>query len=149
MTNVYCILFALCIFISCKKKDVNASESPPKTPQTVETLKPISIQVGPDSLIRIDKQWKGDFDGMKKRRVIRALVAYNATNFFFDNLGQPRGISHDALRAFEEFINRNKHRHDEKIHVIQIPVSRDHLIGISAQRKCRSCSREYDHHGNP
>jgi len=81
-----------------------------------------------DSIIRLDKTWKGDFDGMKKRRVIRALVVYNQTNFYFDNKGQPRGIVYDALTSFEKYINRNRRKYQEKIHVVQIPVRRDQLI---------------------
>ena len=48
------------------------------------------------------KPRKGDLDGMIERRVIRALVVYNSTNFCFDEEAKPRGISHDFLREFEK-----------------------------------------------
>lgn len=128
MTKGNYILYVLFIFISCKKEITPKSEKFGEPKQVLLKPAPPSIKVDADSLIRIDRTWKGDFDGMQKRRVVRALVAYNATSFFFDNKGQPRGINHDALKAFEKFINRNNHRHEEKIHVIQIPVSREHLM---------------------
>jgi len=81
-----------------------------------------------NNIIRLDKTWKGDFDVMKERRVIRALVVYNQINFYFDNKGQPRGIVYDALTSFEKFLNRNRGKHQEKIHVLQIPVRRDQLL---------------------
>jgi hypothetical protein len=31
-----------------------------------------------------DKEWTGDFDGMKKRRLVRVLTVYNKTNYFID-----------------------------------------------------------------
>lgn len=128
MTKGNYILFVLFIFISCKKEAPPKSQKFGEPKQVLLKSEPLSVDIDEDSLIRIDRTWKGDFDGMQKRRVVRALVAYNATSFFFDNKGQPRGISHDALKAFEKYINRNNHRHEEKIHVIQIPVSRDRLM---------------------
>ena len=47
----------------------------------------------------------GDFDAMRKRRVIRALVVYNKTNYFIDK-GTPRGITYEALKLFEDEINK-------------------------------------------
>ena len=41
----------------------------------------------------IDKPFTGDFDAMVKRRVIRAGVVYNRTQYFIDR-GQQRGISY-------------------------------------------------------
>ena len=71
--------------------------------------------------------WTGDFDGMVKRRVIRALVVYNQTNYFFDGL-RPRGIAYDALVEFERVLNENLKTRHLKVHVIHIPVTRDRLL---------------------
>ena len=69
---------------------------------------------------------KGDIDEMVKRRVIRALVTFNRTSFFFDN-GRPRGVSYDALMDFEKFLNRKLHPTDrtgkERIHVVLVPTT--------------------------
>jgi membrane-bound lytic murein transglycosylase MltF len=69
---------------------------------------------------------KGDIDEMDKRRVVRALVNFNKTSFFFDN-GRPRGMSYDALMDFEKFLNRKLHPNDrtgkEKIHVVLVPTT--------------------------
>ena len=51
------------------------------------------------------KEWKGDFDGMLKRRHIRFLVPYSRTLYFNDK-GRERGITADTARDFEHYINR-------------------------------------------
>jgi membrane-bound lytic murein transglycosylase MltF len=52
-----------------------------------------------------NKPWKGDFDQMLERRVIRVLVPYSRTLYFVDK-GQERGITADLVRDFERYINK-------------------------------------------
>src|SRR5215813_14646241 len=68
--------------------------------------------------------WTGDFEGMKKRRLVRVLVVYNKTNYFIDR-GTPRGITTEAFRLFEDSINQKYKTKNLKIHVVLIPVRRD------------------------
>ncbi len=68
----------------------------------------------------------GDFDAMRKRRVIRALVVFNKTNYFIDK-GTPRGITYEALKLFEDEINRKYKTGNLKINVAFIPVARKDL----------------------
>src|SRR5262249_802725 len=70
--------------------------------------------------------WTGDFDGMKKRRLVRVLVVYNKTNYFIDR-GTPRGITTEAFRLFEDSINQKYKTGNLKIHVALLPVRRDEL----------------------
>src|SRR5512135_1162187 len=58
----------------------------------------------------------GDFDEMRKRRVIRVLVVYNKTNYFIDK-GTPRGITYDAFKMFEDEVNKKYKTGNLKIHV--------------------------------
>ena len=43
------------------------------------------------------KPWKGDFDGMLERRVIRVYVPYSRTLYFVDK-GRERGAAADLMR---------------------------------------------------
>jgi membrane-bound lytic murein transglycosylase MltF len=76
------------------------------------------------------QSWTGDLDGMVDRRVIRALVPYNRMLYFVDLGGTQRGISYDFMRAFEDALNIRLRRGDVRIHVVFIPVSRDHLLPL-------------------
>src|SRR5262245_18939738 len=51
------------------------------------------------------KPWKGDFDGMLERRVIRVYVPYSRSLYFTDK-GRERGIAADLIREFERWVNK-------------------------------------------
>lgn len=51
------------------------------------------------------REWKGDFDGMLERRMIRVLVPYSRTLYYNDK-GRERGISAETARAFEQYLNK-------------------------------------------
>ncbi len=78
-------------------------------------------------LLQLDEVAKVDFDGMVERRAIRALVVYNKLLYFLDGATQ-RGASYEALKLFEDFVNKRLGTKTLKVHVVFIPVSRDQLI---------------------
>jgi len=51
------------------------------------------------------KPWKGDFDGMLERRLIRVYVPYSRSLYFVDK-GRERGISAALMREFERWVNQ-------------------------------------------
>jgi membrane-bound lytic murein transglycosylase MltF len=73
--------------------------------------------------------WKGDFDGMIERRVVRVLVPYSRTLYFNDK-GQERGITADMMRDFERYINQKygKQLAKRPITVVIRPTTRDKLL---------------------
>ena len=73
------------------------------------------------------KPWIGDFDGMAKRRTIRALVVYSKTFYFLDQ-GRQRGAIYELLKQFEKLVNKKLKTKTLKIRVLFIPVRRDQLI---------------------
>ena len=83
----------------------------------------------PEDLVtaKILAPWTGDFDGMAKRRLIRALVVYSKTFYFVDR-GDQRGVSVDAIREFETAINQKLKTKALKVQVAIIPVRRDQML---------------------
>ena len=73
------------------------------------------------------KTMLGDFDEMVQHHTIRALVAYSKTFYFLDR-GRQYGLSYEALKEFEKFVNKRLKTKTLKVHVVFIPVSRDELI---------------------
>jgi len=69
----------------------------------------------------------GDLDKMIKHKMIRILMPYNKTFFFFDG-AQPRGLSYDNAMLFEKYINKRQKSKTIKIKIIVIPTSRDKLF---------------------
>jgi membrane-bound lytic murein transglycosylase MltF len=86
-----------------------------------------SLDVGGAERGQIARKFTGDFDGMRKRRVIRALVTYNHTLYFLDGPTQ-RGIAYEALQLFEKHINAKYKTGKLPIYVVIIPVTRDQLL---------------------
>ena len=75
----------------------------------------------------IERKWRGDFDQMVERHMIRALVVYSKTFYFLDGATQ-RGTSYDALHAFEEHLNRKLGKKVRRVQIVFIPVARDELL---------------------
>ncbi len=72
-------------------------------------------------------KWKGDLDGMVKRRTIRALVI-NSKTFYFLDKGRQYGASYEGLKAFEKELNKKLKTKTRKVQVYFIPVARDEII---------------------
>jgi membrane-bound lytic murein transglycosylase MltF len=92
--------------------------APTKEPATKASLPPPPA---------VHKTWTGDFDGMVKRRVIRALVPYSKTFYFVDRAVQ-RGLSYDVTQLLEADVNKKLKTGNVRIHVVCIPVTRGEMI---------------------
>ena len=76
----------------------------------------------------VPEHWKGDFDGMKERRMVRILVPFSKTIYFLDK-GAERGTAAETGRQFESCINtKYKTTRARKIHIAFVPVARDLLF---------------------
>lgn len=80
----------------------------------------------------LTRPWTGDLDGMIERRLIRVLTVYSKTIFFVDR-GTQRGTAHDALKLFEETLNKKLKTKHLRVAVAFIPVSRDELLPALAE----------------
>lgn len=80
------------------------------------------------SLNSLQQPWTGDLDKMVDRGLVRVLVPYSRTLFYYDG-GAERGVTVDAAREFEKQLNR---RYGQKPHVpitvALIPTTRDKLF---------------------
>ena len=75
----------------------------------------------------INKPFKGDLDKIRKKRIIRVLVSYCKTNYFYDH-GKPRGFEYELLKAYEKFLNRKEKNRYARTRMIFIPVPFDRLF---------------------
>jgi membrane-bound lytic murein transglycosylase MltF len=80
-----------------------------------------------ESDLALGKKWSGDFDGMSKRHLIRALVPPSKTFYFLDGADQ-RGWTYELLKEFETYLNKKRKRKALKIKVVVIPTRRDRLL---------------------
>ena len=80
-----------------------------------------------DMTLSLPEAWTGDLDGMLQRRMVRILVPYSKTLYFFDH-GQEHGISYDLGMELQKWLNRKHGTRTLPIRVIFIPTSRQHLL---------------------
>ena len=71
--------------------------------------------------------WKGDYDEMIKRRLVRIAVPYSMTHYFLDGAVE-RGISAAMGRQLEQEINRIEGLRTRLVRVVFIPAPRNQLI---------------------
>jgi membrane-bound lytic murein transglycosylase MltF len=82
--------------------------------------------------LKLDQKWTGDFDGMDKRHMIRVLMPYSKTFYFFDRAKQ-RGATYDLMKEFEKYINKKLKKKTLKIKMVVIPTTRDRLLPALAE----------------
>jgi membrane-bound lytic murein transglycosylase MltF len=117
-----------------QKPEPSATTSAPAPPATATAAKPDeSLQsdvddVDPDYILNLPKRygrWTGDWDELSKpeHNVLRLLVLYNKTQFFYDK-GRPKGIIPDVADELERYLNKKLQRTGpKKFKVAFIPVS--------------------------
>ena len=98
---------------------------------------PVFAQQGSTKLRQLsleNKPWKGDFDQMLERRMIRVLVPYSRTLYFVDK-GRERGITADLVRDFERYINKKyaKQLGKRPLTVFLIVTTRDKALSSVAE----------------
>ena len=101
----------------------------------------------PRQLSLENKPWKGDFDAMLERRMIRVLVPYSRTLYFNDK-GRERGITAELVRDFERYLNKKyaKQLGKRPLTVYIIPTTRDKLLPELERRPGRHRGRQPDRH---
>ena len=71
--------------------------------------------------------WKGDYDGMLDRRMLRVAVRYSMTHYFLDGATE-RGVAAAMGRQLEQEINRQEGLRTRLVHVVFIPAPRNQLL---------------------
>ncbi len=89
------LLFLLILSLILPVQEIAGADEAKQT-ETQEIARPV-----------MNQKWTGDLDGMVNRRVIRVLTIYNKTTYFLDKDTQ-RGIVYDAMKAFEEDVNKTR-----------------------------------------
>ncbi len=78
-------------------------------------------------LQRVTEPYSGDLAQIKKRRLLRVLVNYSKTNFFFAR-EKLHGFEYELLKTYEKFLNKNIKRRSAKIKMFFVPVPFDRIF---------------------
>ena len=106
--------------------DTPPLETPP--PETPPPAAPSPYDALPAEVrSALGRPFTGDLDQMVERRLIRAGVVFNRTQYFIDE-GVQRGMAYEALRLFEDELNERFETGSLAVHVAFVPMSRDALF---------------------
>lgn len=75
----------------------------------------------------VRQAFTGDLPQLRERRMLRVLVSFSRTGFFFDH-GRPRGFEYELMREYERFVNRGVTDRRERMNVVFVPVRHDQLL---------------------
>ena len=87
-----------------------------------------------EDLLRLSEPFTGDFNQMAKNRLIRVMMPYSKTFYFFDG-AKPRGASYELVKLFEEFLNKKLKTGTLRLHAVIIPTAREDLISSVKEGK--------------
>jgi membrane-bound lytic murein transglycosylase MltF len=132
------LLSAILAIGGCRAGETSAPTKPPAAGEDPAAQAGAAQAAAPASAATTDAEaagfnaqmiapWTGDFDGMVKRRRLRALVVTSKTYYFVEN-GQPRGTAYESLKAFEDQVNKDLRNKNVRFHVVFIPTSRAELV---------------------
>jgi membrane-bound lytic murein transglycosylase MltF len=116
--------------VAAKASPATAAASQPAatTPSADDSLEPAPEATPlPQGLAPLLEPFKGDLDGMLERRLIRVLTVQNPVLYFVDR-GREVGITYEAVKQFEQELNKKLGNRVVALHVIVIPVPRDELL---------------------
>jgi membrane-bound lytic murein transglycosylase MltF len=123
------LLITLLVACSSGKQPAPVTQTAPNEP------KPSQPEVAPTATSTpsiaeerlIHQKWKGDLDGIAKRRILRVLAVPGKLGVYFDG-SQMEGAIYDFVREFEIFLNKKLNTGNLRINVAFIPVARERLL---------------------
>ncbi len=91
-----------------------------------KTVKQADAKPEPSRVLGDPEPWTGDLDGMKDRQVIRILVPFSKTLFFYDK-NKELGVVHDMGVSLERWANQQADI-GKKLKVVFVPVPQERLL---------------------
>jgi len=76
----------------------------------------------------VAQSYTDDLPAIRKRKVLRALVVFSRTDFFFSDRGTPMGLQVEMLGKYEKALNKGIKRQELKTRIKYIPTSFDQLL---------------------
>ncbi|MEH6527331.1 MAG: lytic transglycosylase F [Sneathiella sp.] len=73
------------------------------------------------------ERYTGDYDVLAEKRILRVLVPYSKTFFFFDGPDR-KGLTYEWLKSFEGALNKGRKKKALRMRVAIIPTPRDQLL---------------------
>lgn len=70
---------------------------------------------------RTNEEFTEDLDQIESRSLIRVLVNFSRTNFFFHK-GAPQGFEYELMKAYEKYLNKSIEQRHKNVQMVFVPV---------------------------
>ncbi|WP_136798486.1 MULTISPECIES: lytic transglycosylase F [Desulfosediminicola] len=91
------------------------------------TIAAFPNEIDHEAILQKNIPFTGDFDKILERRLIRVLIPYSKTYFFYDG-AEPRGLSYDSAKKFEAYVNSKLNNPSLSIWLVVVPTARKDLL---------------------
>jgi membrane-bound lytic murein transglycosylase MltF len=121
--------------LGCGKSDPQRTgrETPAAASPIQHRPEDVQSLVLPEEVSGVVESWSGDLDGMIDRKLVRVAVARGGF-FFYIHEGRQYGLTSEALRGFEEFLNTHLGlKGTKRVHVVALPMTRDQIFPAVAE----------------
>jgi len=119
-------LSALLAAAACSRQE---SPGPPTAPEAGDAAQAPAGPAAATPLLPalVGEPFTADLPEMRERKLVRALVSINKTDFFFEK-GRPLGLQAEALAQFEKFLNEDVSQDELRIRVVYVPLAFEQLL---------------------
>lgn len=128
-TFLFAAVFGL---VSCITSTSGAAAQPAASASSPSAVSSASAPNPAGAARKLDltnQTWRGDFDAMLTRHIIRVLVPYSRTLYFNDR-GHERGLTAEFARDFERYVNKKyaDRLGGRPLTLVLLPTTRDRLL---------------------
>ena len=120
-------LLLLALGLGCREAPPPVSAAPESPAPVLQDAVPRALPPLDPVVARALDAWTGDLPQMRERRLVRVLVTYDKTNFFFAG-GEPRGFEYELLQAFGKRLNAALPRGELPTRIVFLPVPFEDLL---------------------
>ena len=131
--GVFSATLAVCSvapLLSCHPKAAEEKSTTVTAPETGPVPTGLEIEDSTPYALKLPSKfarWTGDWEAITQRGILRMLVIYSKTSFFYDK-GRPRGLNAEMARELELYLNKKLKTRAKKLEVALIPVTPAQLL---------------------
>jgi len=121
---------SIAALVSCHPKPAEENSATATAAQSRPAAAGLEVEESTPYALKLPSKfarWTGDWEAIKEHGVLRMLVIYSKTSFFYDK-GRPRGLNAEMAQELQLYLNKKLKTRAKKFEVALIPVTTAQLL---------------------
>jgi membrane-bound lytic murein transglycosylase MltF len=121
---------SIAALLSCRPKPAEEKSTTATAAQSVPAPAGLEIEESTSYALKLPSKfapYTGDWEAIREHGVLRMLVIYSKTSFFYDK-GRPRGLNAELAQELQLYLNKKLKTGAKKFEVALIPVTTAQLL---------------------